>query len=159
NFVDDRPDEALRLARAGWELPTARRGGRGLRTDDSALRALAGARVGVGALAADREALAVTEAAVATEIHQALDVHGRLAAQVAFDLVVRLDELADLARLVLGEVLGAKLERNLSRVDDVVRGLLADSVDVLEGDHHALLAGEIDAGDASHASLVLVAGV
>ena len=38
-------------------------------------RALAGARVGVRALAADRQALAVTEAAVAAEVHQALDVH------------------------------------------------------------------------------------
>jgi hypothetical protein len=48
--------------------------------------ALAGAGVGVGALAADRQALAVAQAAVAGEVHQPLDVHRGLAAQVALDL-------------------------------------------------------------------------
>src|SRR3712207_7918212 len=43
--------------------------------------ALAGARVGVGALAADRQALAMAETAVAGEVHQPLDVHRRLAAE------------------------------------------------------------------------------
>ena len=40
-------------------------------------RALAGARIGVRALAADRQAAAMTQAAVAAEIHQPLDVHRR----------------------------------------------------------------------------------
>src|SRR6185312_2693559 len=44
--------------------------------------ALAGARVGVGALAADRQALPVAKAAVAGEVHQPLDVHCGLAAKV-----------------------------------------------------------------------------
>src|ERR1700734_3387662 len=37
--------------------------------------ALARARIGVRALAADRQALAVTQAAIAAQIHQPLDVH------------------------------------------------------------------------------------
>src|SRR3569833_1152185 len=37
-------------------------------------RPLAGAGSGVGTLAADRQALAVTQAAIATQVHQALDV-------------------------------------------------------------------------------------
>src|SRR5436305_4167681 len=44
-------------------------------------RTLTGASVGVGALAADRQALAVAQTAVAAEIHQPLDVHGNLAPQ------------------------------------------------------------------------------
>jgi hypothetical protein len=40
----------------------------------------------VRALPVNREALAVTEAAVAAEVHQALDVHLHFAAQIAFDL-------------------------------------------------------------------------
>src|SRR3954463_5768966 len=36
-------------------------------------RPLAGAGIGVGALSADRQALAVTKAAIAAQIHQALD--------------------------------------------------------------------------------------
>ena len=41
----------------------------------------------MGALAADREALAVAQTAVAGEIHQALDVHRGVAAKVAHDTV------------------------------------------------------------------------
>src|ERR1700709_1134487 len=48
-------------------------------------RALAGAGVGVGPLTADRQALAVTQAAIAGQVHQALDVHGDFTAQIAFD--------------------------------------------------------------------------
>src|SRR6185312_3336049 len=58
--------------------------------------ALAGAGVGVGALAANRQALAVAQAAIAGQVHQPLDVDGHLAAQIAFDLVVAIDGLADL---------------------------------------------------------------
>ncbi len=61
--------------------------------------ALAGAGVGVGALAADRQALAVAQAAVAGQVHQPLDVDRGLAAQVALDLVVAVDRLADLDAL------------------------------------------------------------
>src|SRR4051812_12637617 len=49
--------------------------------------ALAGARVGVRALTADREAPAMAKPAVAGEVHQPLDVHRGLAAQIAFDLM------------------------------------------------------------------------
>src|SRR3546814_20892205 len=50
---------------------------------DRPCRALAGPRVGLGALAAHRQALAVPQAAVAAEVHEALDVHRHVAAQVA----------------------------------------------------------------------------
>src|SRR5690606_37182683 len=54
---------------------------------DGAARALAGTRVGARALAADRQAAPVTDAPVAAEVHQALDVHRHLAPQVALELV------------------------------------------------------------------------
>src|SRR4051794_30853273 len=41
--------------------------------------ALAGTGIGVGALAADRQALAMTQPAIAGHVHQALDVHRHLA--------------------------------------------------------------------------------
>jgi hypothetical protein len=56
----------------------------------------AGAGVGVGALAADRQALAVTQAAIAAQVHQALDVHRHFTAQVALDQEVAVDDFADL---------------------------------------------------------------
>ena len=46
----------------------------------------------------------MADAAVAADLHQALDVLGVLAAQVALDGEVALDEVADLDDLVLGEI-------------------------------------------------------
>src|SRR5207248_10203566 len=56
---------------------------------------LAGAGVGMGALATDRQALAMAQTAITAEIHQALDVHRHLAAQIALDPIVSIDQLAD----------------------------------------------------------------
>src|ERR1044071_550331 len=58
-------------------------------------RALPGTRVGVRTLAMHRQTAPVPEAAVAGEVHQSLDVHRRLAAQVALDRVVAVDGLTD----------------------------------------------------------------
>src|SRR5215468_11036408 len=48
-------------------------------------RSLAGAGIGVCALAAHREAATVAQPAIAAEIHQPLDVHRDIAPQVALD--------------------------------------------------------------------------
>src|SRR5512134_3343762 len=73
----------------------ARRAARRLLAQHALARPLAGARVGVRPLAAHRQASPVAQAAVAAEVHEALDVHRDLAAQVAFDLVLRLEDVAD----------------------------------------------------------------
>ena len=73
---------------------------------DGALRALAGARVGLGALTAHGQAPAVPDALVAADLDLAADVGGDLAAQVTLDLVVGLDVVAELDQLLVGEVLG-----------------------------------------------------
>src|SRR5690606_21138294 len=49
----------------------------------SLARTLAGAGIGARALAAHGQAATMAEAAVAADVHQSLDVHRRLAAQVA----------------------------------------------------------------------------
>src|SRR4051812_17365616 len=69
-----------------------------------ALGALARARVGLGVLAADRQAATVAQAAVAADLHQPLDVLRALAPQIALDGEVAIDRVAQLADLVLGEV-------------------------------------------------------
>src|SRR5262245_33410630 len=52
---------------------------RDLLAGDRLRRTLARARIGVRALTADRQALAVTQAAIAAEVHEALDVHRHFA--------------------------------------------------------------------------------
>ena len=71
---------------------------------DAATRAFARARIGPRALAAQRQAAAMPNASVATEIHQSLDVHRDFTAQIALDGELR-DDLAQARDLGLREVL------------------------------------------------------
>jgi hypothetical protein len=48
-------------------------------------RTFAGTGIGASTLATARQTLAVTHATVAAQVHQSLDVHGQLTAQIAFD--------------------------------------------------------------------------
>jgi hypothetical protein len=112
---------------------------------------LARARVGVRALAVDREPLAVPKPAVAAEVHQALDVHLNFAAKVAFDLdLVALEHVADRFDLGVGELfdLLGRIDAGLLANDLGVR--FADSVDVRKRERDVLSAGKVDSCDACH---------
>src|ERR1700750_302272 len=63
----------LRARPADFLSATAMLLGHFLLAGDGLGRPLAGAGIGVGALAANRQALAMTQAAIATQVHQALD--------------------------------------------------------------------------------------
>src|SRR4051794_7970977 len=71
---------------------------------DRATRALAGTRVGVRALAVDREATTVAQALVTADLDLAADVGGNLAPQVALGPVVALDPVTKPDQVVLGQV-------------------------------------------------------
>jgi hypothetical protein len=72
--------------------------------DGALARALPGARVGLGPLAAHRQAAAVPQAAEAADFHQPLDVHRDLLAEIALDAALLLDHPADLAHIVFGQI-------------------------------------------------------
>src|ERR1700755_1058580 len=91
--------------------------------------ALAGARVGVRALAADRKAPAMAKPAVAGEVHQPLDVHRGLAAKVALDRELLVDRFADVQHLLVGEVLDPLFRRNPELLGDLLGRRAADSMD------------------------------
>src|SRR6185295_16455864 len=100
----------------------------------------------------------MAQAAVAAEVHQPLDVHRHLAAQVAFDLVVAVDRFADLQHFGVSELVDATLGRNTDLVDDFLGELLADAVNVLKRDHNALVRRYIDARYTSHLLFSMWAG-
>ena len=93
---------AVETGRRAVELPNAPE--LLLLAGDRLGRALAGARIGVRALAADRQVAAMTQAAIAAEVHQTLDVHRDFAAQIAFDDVVAVDGFADLQDFGVGQL-------------------------------------------------------
>jgi hypothetical protein len=67
-------------------------------------RSLAGAGIGVGALAANRQAAAMTIPAIRADFDQALDVHRNVFAQIAFNIAFLLDDLTDAVDLVFVQV-------------------------------------------------------
>src|SRR4051794_37903700 len=81
-----------------------RSGGRLLLAGDRLGGTLAGARIGVGALTADRQAATMTQAAVTAEILQPLDVELNLAPQIAFHHVVAIDDFANLQHFLVGQL-------------------------------------------------------
>src|SRR3979490_686073 len=113
-------------------------------------RPLARARVGMRALAAHRQSAAMTQAAIAAEIHQTLDVHAGLASQVAFDHIVAVDYFTDLQNFLIAQLRDATIVGNLDLLQDVGCIPLADAMDVLERDQHALVGRNIHAGNTGH---------
>src|SRR5262249_11355766 len=124
--------------------------------DGALARPLPRARIGLRALAADREVAAVPEAAPAADLHQPLDVHRDFLAQVAFDPALLLDDAADLPDVVFRQVLDADVRADARRDQDVVRPLPADPVDVGQPDFDALRARKIDTSNTCHVLLVLI---
>src|SRR3546814_6965050 len=88
--------------------------------------ALAGARVGMRALPTNGKALAMAQPAIASEVHQALDVHRSLAAQVTFYGMVGVNGFADLQHFGVRKILNAAAMINAQLVCDL-KGLGASN--------------------------------
>src|SRR6185437_7380209 len=115
-------------------------------------RALARAGIGAGALSAHRQAPAMPDAAVAAEIHQPLDVHGNLAAQVALDRELG-DLRADGIDLALGEVLHPLVRADARGLAGALRTGATDAVNMGQPDPYVLVHRDVDAGYACHGAL------
>src|SRR5260370_31959521 len=122
--------------------------------DRSAARALAGARVGVRALAAHRQVAAVADPAVGLNFDQPADVHLDLLAEIAFHAAFLFDFLAEMVDFIFRQV------ANLLRVIDIRlggelhRALLPDAIDRGQPDPKALLRRKIYTCDTLHAILL-----
>src|SRR5919201_6014705 len=115
-------------------------------------RALPAAGVGLGALAVDRQAARMPQAAVGADLLEALDVLGALPAQIALDSQIAVDPLAQLADLVVGEVLDVGVWAHAGLLEHLARGRAPDPVDVGEADLDALIQRDVDSCDACHVS-------
>src|SRR5690606_19131053 len=101
--------------------------------------------------AAQRQAAAVPNTPVAAEIHEALDVHRHLAAQIAFDGELR-DDVAQARDLGFRQVFHLRGRLDAGRLADVERTAAADAEDVRQRDADVLVRGDIDARYTCHMS-------
>src|SRR5690554_6900772 len=114
-----------------------------LRRHRAATGPLARACVRMSALPANGKIAPMPKTPVATEIHQALDVHRDLTTKITLDLVVKVDRLANLTDLVLVEIIGELILGDPRHAADLRRAMRADSVNVLERNHNMLSPGDI----------------
>src|SRR3546814_1408672 len=102
---------------------------------DGLARTLAGTGIGPDALAAQRQAATMAQAAVAGQVHQALDGHADLAAEVAFDHVLA-DFGAQALDFRLGQVTDPGRRIHAGGFAKFLRTGTANAVDALRSDEH-----------------------
>ena len=83
-------------------------------------------------------------------VAQPRDVLLNLAAELALDDVVRLDQPGDAADLVLGELAGSHARVDPGLLQDAERQGRPDAVNVAQRNVDALVAGNVSAGDTWH---------
>src|SRR5690349_1949436 len=106
--------------------------GRFLLGDSGATRTFTSARVGVRALSANGQRAAMAQAAIAADVHQALDVHLHALAQVAFDLALHFQDVTNATQLVFAQVAHARIEVDARFLEHRVRARTADTVNIGE---------------------------
>src|SRR6266851_1661968 len=118
----------------------------------SAARAFARARVGVGPLAAYRQAAAMPHAAVGAHLDVALDIHRDLLAQITFHRAFLFEDGAHLVDFFLGQVADLLVEFDPRAMEQGTRTAAADAVNVSQTDFRSLLWRQIYACKTCHNS-------
>jgi hypothetical protein len=91
------------------------------------------------ALATDGKALAMAQAAIAGEIHQALDVHRGVATKIALDGVTSVDRFTNLQDFGVRKILDPASVVDSQRIGNFDRFGAANAMDVGERDDYALV--------------------
>ena len=92
------------------------------------------------------------DAAIRADLGESLDRLLPVAAQVSLDLEVRVDVVAELRNLFVGQVLDLRVRAEAELSRDLARARLADPVDVGQPDLEALLVRKVDSGDSGYGS-------
>src|SRR5690606_37465056 len=118
-------------------------------------RTLAGAGIGAGALTAHRQAAAMTEAPVAADVHQTLDVHRRLTTQVTLDGELG-DLVADLFQIGVSQFLDLLGIVDAACVADLASTGAPDTVDGRQTNFGMLMGRNINTSDTSHVRPLMI---
>ncbi len=95
----------------------------------------------MGPLTVHRQIFTVAQTAIRSHIEVALDIAGHLAPQIAFDLVALVHDLADLGRIIIGQIIGLEIQRDPGLAENFARRAAPDAVDVSQGHFHSLAFG------------------
>src|SRR5882757_7024001 len=124
--------------------------------DCSAARALAGARVGVCALAAHRKIPAMANAAIRLNFNQPADIHLDLFAEIAFHPAFLLDGLTNVVDFLFGQIANLLGVIHTGFRRQLFRALLPDAVDGSQANPQPLLNRKINACYTCHETCLLI---
>ena len=116
-------------------------------------RAFTGARIGVRALAVNRKSATMTNASIAVDFHQPLDVETDVFPKITFDPSLVCDDLTDLTDIVLVEVFDPLVPIDICLRENPGRPRTADSEDVRQSYFDALVQWKIHSCDTGHKNL------
>ena len=91
----------------------------------------------------------MTQAAIAADLVQALDVQCGLAAQVALD-DISVDSVTELLLVSIGQILNAGVGVDTSLLQNVHSALAADTIDISQADFNALILRQVNTGNTCH---------
>ena len=106
--------------------------GRFLLVGDSLLLTLPRTGVVLGALTTDRETDTMTDPAIATDVHQSLDVHLDGRTELTLNLVFLIDEVTDKCHLLIVPVSDLDVVVDTALVEDFPGAAAADTINVGE---------------------------
>ena len=109
-----------------------------------------GSRIGLGALAAYREAFSVADSAVAVGFDEALDVHSDFATEFTFYGVVVFDFITELRDIVFGQVLCSLVRINAGLCENVACALGTDTIDVGKSYLYTFCIRNVNTGNTCH---------
>src|SRR5699024_8638902 len=127
-----------------------------LLTGHGALGSLAGARIRLGPLTANRQTAAVTQALIASDLDLAANIGGHLTTEVTLNLECALDVVTQLDELCVAQVLHTGIRADSRFGQGLARTGAAHTIDVSQGDFHALFTWNVDSGKSCHGYCLLL---
>jgi hypothetical protein len=104
----------------------------------------------MGALSVHREPATVTQAPIATEIHEPFDVHAHFAAKVTFHLERAIDRLTDFGDIHFAEPIRIHARIQTGFVKYLPGSIPPYSVDICQRYFQALVFGKVNPRDTRH---------
>jgi hypothetical protein len=120
-----------------------------LQRRSSLTRAFAGTSIRAGTLTAHGQPTAMAESAVATNVHQSLDVHGRLTTQITFDSELS-DLISDFLQIAISQVFDLFGISNAASFANFASASATDTKNGGQANLGMLLRRNIDASDTCH---------
>ncbi len=86
----------------------------------------------------------MSKSPVGTDIHQSLDVGGRVSSEISLDLISLFDNISDANHLCLGELVHLGVLMDIRPFENFIGRSSSNTIDISEGDLHSFILWKID---------------